>query len=371
MLSLCLFFSTLVSQADLVMEINTTIWKMKLVVKIKGDKVRLDAVPDGGYGSTTRITDSKTGEDIVLDHVPKRIENGLAFLSQSNTAAEWPKLNNTGKTGILDGYETDIYNWTNSFGGIETLWVAKNYPNFNRIKSDLSKLVSQNNNKILPELKSLSGMPLKLVILENRSTTHALETSITLISAKEEPIEDSAFELPKNYNYYGLQSASVPNNGLFNAITATNLNQWKVAITNLQNDSTLKSNWVMQQSDTNAGVRLIISGTNQTWVEFDSNFISINTETNDNGIHRIELHGLGMNFPEIRVRGDALLKVMGKDEADFNAWCDMVQNHKTNVNLFSSGSSQLPNSNKYGEFQILNASNGKDPWVINFFITDP
>jgi hypothetical protein len=357
-------------QADLIMELNFTSTKIKLVVKIKEDKIRYDFLFDSGYGNISRIIDPKTGGDFILESVPKRISDPSALFGQTNAVAktEWLKFQDADKTEMLDGYEAEIYQATNSDGVTETLWVAKNYPDFKKIKNDLSKLDSWNNKGYMPELNSLSGMPLKLFIPHKSSIAYGADDTFTLLSAREESIDDSIFEPPKDYPYYGLQFSPLPI-GLFNVATATNLDQWKAAITNLHNDSVLKENWVMRQSDTNKGVRLIISGTNQTWVEFDSNFIKIKTKKSSTALHRIEIQGVGMNIADIRVIGRVLLKVMGKDESNFNAWCDKIGSHPVNIPLFTSDNAHLYNGRICG-FEILSGHDPEKPWMINFIVTD-
>lgn len=352
------------------MELNFGSPKIKLVVKVKEDKIRYDFLLDSGYGNISRIVDPKTGDGFILDHVPKRITAPSALFGQTNavTKSGWLQFQDTGITEMLNDYEAEIYKGTNSDGMTETLWVAKNYPDFKKIKNDLSKLDSRNDKRFMPELNSLSGMPLKLLIPHKSGVPYGADATLTLLSAKEESIDDSIFGPPKDYYYYGLQSLPLPI-GLLNVSTATNLNQWKAAITNLHNDSVPKENWVMRQSDTNTGVRLVISGTNQAWMEFDSDFININTEKNSDAIHRIEIQGVAMNIAEIRVIGRVLLKVMGKDESNFNAWCDKIKSHPVDTPLYTSDNAHLYNG-RACEFEILSSHNPEKPWMINFIVTD-
>jgi hypothetical protein len=366
-----IFFSGIGAlQADLIMELNFLTPKIKLVIKIKEGKIRYDLLLGNGYGNISRIVNPKTGDDFILEYVPKRISDPSAIFGQTNavTKVGWPKFQDTDKTEMLNGYEAEIYRATNSDGMTETLWVAKNYPNFQKIKNDLSKLDRRNNKGYMPELNSLSGMPLKLFIPHKSNIGYGADVTLTLLSAREESINDSIFELPKDYPYYGLQSSPSPI-GLFNVTTATNLDQWKAAISNLHNDSVLRENWVMRQSDTNTGVRLIISGTNQTWVEFDSNFISIKTKTSSDAIHRIEIQGVGMNIAEIHVIGRVLLKLMGKGESNFNAWCDKIGSHPVDAPLYTSDNAHLYSGRVCG-FEILSGHDPEKPWMINFIITD-
>ena len=52
------------------------------------------------------------------------------------------------KTETVGGYEAEIYDRTNSNGGIERLWVAKSFPDFKKIKHDLVKIDKLDRGKI-------------------------------------------------------------------------------------------------------------------------------------------------------------------------------------------------------------------------------
>jgi hypothetical protein len=139
---LALVFSIAVAQADLVMELNFTSSKIKTAVKVKGDKVCYDTFINGN-NIWSLIIDLKTDDYFRLDHMQKGIVKNLPIPPDYTNAiakATWPKLQDTGKSEILNGYEAEIYNWTNSNGVTETLWVAKNYLNYEQIKNDLAKL---------------------------------------------------------------------------------------------------------------------------------------------------------------------------------------------------------------------------------------
>ena len=69
-------------------------------------------------------------------------------------------------------------------------------------------------------------MPLKLLfIVHNNSNTNEMNMPLTLLSAKEEPIDDSTFELPKDYHSNDESSATSTNAPLIDtneADSATN-----------------------------------------------------------------------------------------------------------------------------------------------------
>ena len=213
---LVLGFTIVAAKADLVMEINFGGPKLKFIVKIKEDKIRYDISTDG-YVSSSRIADLKTGDDFNLDPMPKRIIKNPSILSyQTNTAAKpkWPIFQDTGKTETVNGYEAEIYIGTNANGALETLWVAKDFPNFKKIKSDLVKLDKLDIAMWMPELNSLSGMPLKLALPFNGPKGMTAQP-LTLISAKEESIDASIFYAPTNYHNW---SGPLPDGDFFRAM---------------------------------------------------------------------------------------------------------------------------------------------------------
>jgi Domain of unknown function (DUF4412) len=212
---LAFIFSVTVANANLVMEFYWGGSMMKIVAKVKGDKILLDGYVNESKAASL-IEDLKTTNYFKLDHWSKKIiKNPNPLDSNALAPTASPKFQDTGKTEMLDGYEAEIYKWTNSDGVTETLWVAKNFPNFEEMKDDLSKLDKLNDKKWILNFSSLSGMPLKLFIPDKDD---ARGLTFTLLSAKEEPIDDSVFELPKDYHYY--TNAPVANTN--EVISATN-----------------------------------------------------------------------------------------------------------------------------------------------------
>lgn len=205
---LVLVLTAVATRADLVMELNFGSPKLKVSIKIKGDKIRYDISPDNGYGTTSRIADLKTGEDFNLEHVAKRIIKNPSVTSNPTNAfakSKWPTFQDSGKTETINGYEAAIYDGTNSDGMTETLWVAKSFPNFNKIKTDLFKLDQLEIAKWMPELSQLPGMPLKLALFLN-GPNGKTPMPLTLISAKEESVDASTYNAPTNFhNWYGPQ----------------------------------------------------------------------------------------------------------------------------------------------------------------------
>lgn len=151
---------------------------------------------------------------------------------------------------------------------------------------------------------------------------------------------------------------------IFNLLNEQNLDEWKAAVPKL--GFQMKGVWGMSQDHTNPGLPFIIGS-----VPFNSDSIDIYTRGDNSGnIRRIEMQSPIMNITDTRALGDALLQMMGKDTADFHAWCDKAGNNWLYTPLFDSVGAHLPNGKGCG-FSILCGFNGEKPWIINFVITDP
>jgi hypothetical protein len=115
----------------------------------------------------------------------------------ANPAPKPPLPQATGKTQKVGDYDTELYTWSNSDGITGTAWVAKNYPDYARIRTDLAvldKAASDANNSTDPELSALPGM-----VVRSQVTGGGQTITVALISAKEEFIDASLFQIPAGY----------------------------------------------------------------------------------------------------------------------------------------------------------------------------
>ncbi len=198
-----LIFVVGTSRADLVMKTSFTFGKITndTVVKVKGDKISLDSFLNG-HEAWNRIADLKTGSDFTLFPIEQRIENSSNQMSGLFAKIKQPQFRDTGKAEDVNGYAAEIYDWTNSDGTTETLWVAKNYPDFEKLRPDFIKLDKLDVINGLPELSLLPNMPLKLEIARiviNEESTNKLQMLLKLVSANEESVDASTFNMPTNY----------------------------------------------------------------------------------------------------------------------------------------------------------------------------
>ena len=201
------------ARADLVMHEQADFGSpgnlIAITIKIHGNKIRQD-LAGAESGDMSLIKDADTGDSIVLLHRQKMFTKpGAKAKSAQNLEAALSKPLDTGKSDIVGGYDAEIYAWAadrklwnDTNGMIEALWVAKDYPGFDQIKADLAKLdranVSFPGKGMSPEISSLPGMVLKSRLIVKMG--EAVQTiNITLLSAKEEPVDPSIFEVPADY----------------------------------------------------------------------------------------------------------------------------------------------------------------------------
>lgn len=205
-----LLFSAAALHADLVLEQQTsdTNRTQRVIIKLHDEKMRLDQSDDGlsvivdlrTRDSTTLLTTNKMylqryGADI----------NWKVELEKKNTggtnemdAMPAPAVD-TGKSETVDGYNAEIYTWSGAHGRTETLWVAKNFPNYETIRAELNKLDKFNDSgphrNAQPQLSALPGM-----VLKSENVFEGRKATTTLVSVKVEPVNAELFKLPDDYS---------------------------------------------------------------------------------------------------------------------------------------------------------------------------
>lgn len=219
----CLFLlaAAVAARADLVMRQQADFGGpsnlVTITIKIHGDKIRQDLFGLGA-GDMSLIKDAKTGDSIALMPRQKVFTKPARQVNDpQNQEAALSKPQDTGNTDVVGGYDTKIYTWAadrrlwnDTNGMIETLWVAKDFPDFDKIKADLAKLdranVSFPGRGMQPEVSTLPGMVVKSKLLvkmgENVQTV-----TILLLTAKEEPVDPATFEVPSDYQQWVLPPA--------------------------------------------------------------------------------------------------------------------------------------------------------------------
>jgi hypothetical protein len=208
---LVLFFPSIAARADLVMEqqFGDTNGTGHVVLKLHADKMRMDQ-QDIKSNTFSVIVDLNTRDSITLLATNKMFlkRSGAEIRRLMETAKKAAATNDlnlpparavdSGKAETVDGYDTEIYTWSGAHGVNETLWVATNFPNYAAIRNELARIDQFNrtgpHENAQPELSPLPGM-----VIKTQSTANGKTGTVTLVSAKAEPVDASLFELPADY----------------------------------------------------------------------------------------------------------------------------------------------------------------------------
>jgi hypothetical protein len=171
--------------------------------------VRMDQADDLGATVST-INDFKTHDEIMLKHHDKtvlkhsgsKLKDELELIKKrwgETNAALLPPVKSvaTGKSEKVGGYDAEIYLWDGP-GVTKFLWVAKDYPNFSELKPYLARIDQFNETGVgrglQPDIATLPGM-----VVKTETDINSRKVFLTLVSAKEEAVDPSIFEVPANY----------------------------------------------------------------------------------------------------------------------------------------------------------------------------
>ena len=169
-------------------------------IRIKGDKARADLAQQ-----ISMITNGATGDVVTLMHAQRtflkitaaQTKAMMEQMKKLQPNAEPPKLTPTGKTEKIGNYDCEIF--TSNFGAVSvTYWIAKDFPNYKAVLEQMEKMqagsISAMGKGLMPELKDFPGMQIK-----TEMDMGGKKVSTTLVSAKEENVDQASFEIPKDY----------------------------------------------------------------------------------------------------------------------------------------------------------------------------
>ena len=145
-------------------------------------------------------TDDKTfrklsGERMRAFVKRQEAQSGITNLAEIIT----PKPTDTGKSEKVGEYETEIYFWSNGRGMTNIFWVAKSFPNFEAIKPYLVRLDQFHHARVPRNVMPADISEIPGMVVKNQETQSWGTYTVTLISAKEEDVDPSLFEVPNDY----------------------------------------------------------------------------------------------------------------------------------------------------------------------------
>lgn len=205
LIALCLLLAcSVAARADLtiIQHVDMAGTPGDMVVKIKGDKLRMDPAPQ-----ISMITDNKTGETVTLMHQEKKamrmsgekMKAAAEMVSKFANSSPNPqegKLVPTGRKETVNGMQTDIYTAETAVGKA-TYYIATNYPDAAAILAEMKSAQPSALAKAgasFPDFRDLPGVPVKIEM-----DTQGKHMVMTLTAIKRDPIPDSDFAVPADY----------------------------------------------------------------------------------------------------------------------------------------------------------------------------
>ena len=211
-----LILAAALARADIVVEqkMESAVINGNVTMKLKGDRARMD-MPSPIGGNVTTLMNFKTGDMVTLMHqqkmamkmnlndVKKQQEAGQKALGLDPSKVEKPKA--TGTKEKVGEYDTEIYDMNQ--GALQAkLWIAKDFPNAEVIKQQMMKLSSSmGGGGIDPSKIDVPGM-----VVKSEVSTPVGKMTITLVKAKEEPVDEKEFVQPEGYQEMKMPTLPAP-----------------------------------------------------------------------------------------------------------------------------------------------------------------
>jgi hypothetical protein len=207
-----LLVGTLAARADLtlVQTATGTNATFPATLRLHANQMRLDQ-PENTNGVITVLINLQTRDSLTLlpqekkflkragTNILKDLALDLKLFSRTNEnlLPAAPAVL-TSRVARVNGFDADIYVWHGAHGLTETLWVAKDFPDFAAIRSELAKLDEFNatgpHPNAQPALSQLPGM----VVQTETSLGKSVKT-MKLLTATTAPLDAAQFELPADY----------------------------------------------------------------------------------------------------------------------------------------------------------------------------
>ena len=179
----------------------------EIVLKLKGDKIRMEATPD-----VTMIVDGRTGDTITVMNAQKKYlrisgekAKAIAELATKYNGgnAEKPKLVATGKKMTINGYEAEEYAGETPLFKAK-YWIAPSFPESAAIMKQLQAVIPATWNDLakgMMDYRDLPGFPLRTEVKMGDE-----QIISTVVSVKHDVLSDVEFGPPKEF-----QEMKMPN----------------------------------------------------------------------------------------------------------------------------------------------------------------
>ena len=182
----------------------------RIIIKLKGDKARVEVTPQ-----VTTLIDRNSGDIITLMNAQKKFvrisadkskaiaEMAIKYSGDPAAAAEKSTLRPTGRKETIYGYEAEEY-VRESPALKECYWIALQYPDSAAIVKQLQSVIPAAWNEVakgMLDYRNFPGLPLRTII-----KTDGKEIISTITSIKQDALSEAEFSVPKDF-----QELKVPN----------------------------------------------------------------------------------------------------------------------------------------------------------------
>ena len=171
-------------------------------IKIKGDMTRMDVgqqmsiIADGADSSMVMLMHA---QKVIMKMDAESLKAMMAMASGAlggNTDKPVAKPVATGQKEKIGEYDCEIYTWSGQIGSGK-FWVAKDFPGYEELNAAQDKMMKAMGNPaaaMSPQASDFPGMVIKadMTVMGKSSVSE-------LVSAKQEPVEATAFALPEGY----------------------------------------------------------------------------------------------------------------------------------------------------------------------------
>jgi hypothetical protein len=150
-------------------------------------------------------------------------------------------------------------------------------------------------------------------------------------------------------------------NELPDVLVATNIEQWKSLIPNLQKDSSSSMPIFWMTKNRQRGVDSVVLKSNGQSIVYKTASVDVSVANSAGDVLEADIYTPKMDIVETRELGLKICKMFGFDAMKFDAWCKSVGNNWLDSTLFSVGD--------YDHFlSIRHSYNDQHPWIMIFGI---
>lgn len=197
---------------EIVQQASDTNAPFPATMRLRGDKLRLDQQQNTNGGFVV-IIDLNTRDSFTLlprekkflkrsgaDILKNLALDKMLFGGGTNELYLPPApAKATGRSESVGDYATEIYSWSGAGNTMETLWVAKDFPDYEKIRAELAKLDRFNaagpHPGAQPELSPLPGM-----VVQSELPVGERKIKVRLVAAKTAPLAAELFAVPADYS---------------------------------------------------------------------------------------------------------------------------------------------------------------------------